>query len=83
MYYGKGLSREGSILDLAVAANLIQKMGSWFSYNEERIGQGREKAVDYLRANPDLLKEIELKVLEINGINKEDESSSDDKKSAK
>ena len=83
MYYGKGLSREGSILDLAVAANLIQKMGSWFSYNEERIGQGREKAVDYLRANPDLLKEIELKVLEINGIKKEDESSSDDKKSAK
>ena len=83
MYYGKGLSREGSILDLAVAANLIQKMGSWFSYNEERIGQGREKAVDYLRANPDLLKEIELKVLEINGIKKEDESSPDDKKSAK
>ena len=83
MYYGKGLSREGSILDLAVAANLIQKMGSWFSYNEERIGQGREKAVDYLRANPDLLKEIELKVLEINGIKKEDESSSDDKKLAK
>lgn len=83
MYYGKGLSREGSILDLAVAANLIQKMGSWFSYNEERIGQGREKAVDYLRANPDLLKEIELKVLEINGIKKEDEFSSDDKKSAK
>lgn len=83
MYYGRGLSREGSILDLAVAANFIQKMGSWFSYGDERIGQGREKAVDYLRANPDLLREIELKVLEVNGIKKQEEPSSEEKKTDK
>lgn len=65
MLYGKGLSREGSILDLAVANNLVSKLGSWFSYGEERIGQGREKAVDYIRANPSLCDELEGKLREI------------------
>ena len=65
MLYGRGLSREGSILDLAVANNLISKMGSWFSYGEERIGQGRDKAVDYIRANPALCDELETKLREI------------------
>lgn len=65
MYYGKGLSREGSILDLAVTNNLISKLGSWFSYGDERIGQGRDKAVDYIRANPSLCDELESKLREI------------------
>lgn len=64
MLYGKGLSQEGSILDIAVLNGLISKVGSWFSYGEDRIGQGREKAIDYLRANPELTQEIEKKIRE-------------------
>ena len=65
MYFGRGLSNVGSILDLAVINGLIQKMGSWFSYGEERIGQGRDRAVDYIRANKDLCDELEAKLREI------------------
>lgn len=68
MLYGRGLCQEGSILDLAVINGLIQKMGSWFSYGEERIGQGRDKAVDYIRANPELCAELENKIREIYGL---------------
>ncbi len=68
MLYGRGLCQEGSILDLAVINGLIQKMGSWFSYGEERIGQGRDKAVDYIRANPELSAELENKIREIYGL---------------
>lgn len=57
--YGKGISSLGCVLDVAVQRGLIVKSGSWFSYNGEKIGQGREKAIDYLRQNPDLAEEIE------------------------
>lgn len=59
MIYGHGISREGSVLDVAVAKNIIEKSGSWFSYNGERIGQGRENAKKYLSDNPELMAEIE------------------------
>ena len=60
--YGKGISKEGSLLDLAVTLDIIEKAGSWFSYNGERIGQGRENIKKYLSENPSLMAEIEKKV---------------------
>jgi recombination protein RecA len=68
MIYGKGLSNEASILDLAVDDGLIQKIGSWFSCGTERIGQGRDNAVDYLRANPELCASLEAKIREKHGL---------------
>jgi recombination protein RecA len=62
--YGQGISREASILDLAVDLEFIQKSGSWFSYNSERIGQGRPNALQYLKENADVSKEIEKKIRE-------------------
>lgn len=60
--YGKGISSVGNILDVAVEADLVKKAGAWYSYGEERLGQGRENAKEYLEDNPELLKEIEHKV---------------------
>jgi len=60
--YGKGISKEGNILDIAVNLEIVEKSGSWFSYNGERIAQGRENVKKYLMDNPDMLKEIEQKV---------------------
>ncbi len=60
--YGKGISKEGNILDMAVNLDIINKAGSWFSYNGERIGQGRENVKKYLRDNPEILEEVESKV---------------------
>ena len=56
--YGKGISKEGEILDLAVELDIIHKSGSWFSYNSERLGQGRDKVKEYLIENPDFADEI-------------------------
>ena len=60
--YGKGISKEGNIFDMAVNLEIIDKSGSWFSYNGERIGQGRENAKRYLIDRPELLQEVEKKV---------------------
>ncbi len=60
--YGKGISKEGNIFDMAVNLEIIDKSGSWFSYNGQRIGQGRENAKRYLIERPELLKEVETKV---------------------
>ena len=62
--YGKGISKEGNVLDLAVSLDIIEKSGSWFSYNGERIGQGRENVKKYLADNPKILEEVEKKVRE-------------------
>jgi recombination protein RecA len=79
--YGQGISREASILDLAVDLEFIQKSGSWFSYNGERIGQGRPSALQYLKDNAEISKEIEKKIREhkkdiemFNGSNEESEN---------
>lgn len=56
--YGKGISREGEILDIAVALDIIHKSGSWFSYNSERLGQGRDKVKDYIATHPEFAQEI-------------------------
>ena len=60
--YGQGISKEGNILDMAVNLDIIEKAGSWFSYNGERIGQGRENVKKYLKENPEVLEEVEKKV---------------------
>ena len=62
--YGEGISKAGNILDMAVNLDIIEKSGSWFSYNGERIGQGRENIKRYLKENPDVLVEVETKVRE-------------------
>lgn len=63
--YGRGISREGDLLDLAVSSNVVERSGTWYSYNGERLGQGRENAKNFMRENPDLVAEIEQKVREI------------------
>ena len=60
--YGKGISKSGNILDLGVNLDIVEKSGSWFSYNGARIGQGRENAKKYLEENPEIMAEIEKKV---------------------
>ena len=62
--YGEGISKAGNILDMAVNLDIIEKSGSWFSYNGERIGQGRENVKSYLNDNPEVLAEVEKKVRE-------------------
>jgi recombination protein RecA len=62
--YGKGISREGDILDLAADIDVINKSGSWYSYDGNKIGQGRESTKTYLAENPDKMAEIEKKVRE-------------------
>ena len=60
--FGKGISTEGDILDLATAINVVQKSGAWFAYNGEKIGQGRENAKIFLSGHPDIMQEIESQV---------------------
>ena len=60
--YGKGISKEGNILDIAVGLDIIVKSGSWFSYNGERIGQGRENVKKYLLDNPEIMADVEKKI---------------------
>ncbi|MDD7283590.1 MAG: recombinase RecA [Clostridium sp.] len=66
--FGKGISKEGDILDLAVQHDIINKAGAWYSYNGEKIGQGRENTKLYLANNPDIMKEVEQQVRNKCGI---------------
>jgi recombination protein RecA len=66
--YGIGISREGEIVDLGVAAKVVDKAGSWYAYNGEKIGQGKDNAREFLRENPDIAFEIENKVREVMGV---------------
>jgi recombination protein RecA len=60
--YGTGISKEGELVDMAAEHNIVEKLGAWYSYGGERIGQGRENARDLLRANPKIADEIEAKL---------------------
>jgi recombination protein RecA len=60
--YGEGISKIGEIIDLGVKAGVIEKSGAWFSWNSQRIGQGRDNAREFLKANPDIAAEIEKQV---------------------
>ena len=64
LMYGEGISREGCIIDMAVEAGVAKKSGAWYTYGEERLGQGREAAKQTLKENPDLRAELEAKVRE-------------------
>ncbi|WP_374675323.1 recombinase RecA [Ideonella sp.] len=66
--YGEGISREGEIIDMGVAAKIVDKSGSWYAYNGEKIGQGKDNCREFLRENPELAREIENKVREAMGV---------------
>ena len=66
--FGKGISREGDILDLAANVDVINKSGAWYAYNGEKIGQGRENAKTYLASHPEIMEEVEEKVREHYGL---------------
>ncbi|MAU60051.1 recombinase RecA [Parvibaculum sp.] len=85
--YGEGISKTGELIDLGVKAGIVEKSGSWFSYNSQRVGQGRENAKQFLKDNPDVANEIELAIRQNAGLiaeqimdvrGEDDEDSADD-----
>jgi len=66
--YGEGISKEGNILDVGVNSDIVTKSGAWYSYGEYKLGQGRENAKDFLKENPKVTKEIEIKIREKHGL---------------
>ena len=84
--YGEGVSKMGELIDLGVKANVVEKSGSWFSYNSERIGQGRENAKQFLRDNPDMANAIEAAIRQNAGLVADEmltgESADDDDEAA-
>ncbi|MBL3531546.1 recombinase RecA [Companilactobacillus zhachilii] len=82
--YGKGISQTGELVDMAVDKDIIDKSGSWYSYGDERIGQGRENAKTYLSENPEKMEEIKKKVRDAYGMDgKPEDESAEDKDSKK
>lgn len=70
--YGKGISKEGDIIDLAIKGDIIEKTGAWFSYGDMKIGQGKENSKKYLLDNPDIYSEIIVKVKSFMGLDVEE-----------
>ncbi|MDP2843038.1 MAG: DNA recombination/repair protein RecA, partial [Acetobacterium sp.] len=68
--YGKGISKEGDLLDVGVDFGIVDKSGSWFSYKEQRLGQGRDNSKEHLMANPDIADAIEKEIREKNAASK-------------
>ena len=68
LMFGEGISRTGDIMDLGVAEGILEKSGTWFSYKQERLGQGRENAKAFLRKHPDIAAEIEHEILKKAGL---------------
>jgi recombination protein RecA len=66
--YGKGISREGGLIDVGVEAGLVRKAGAWYTYEGDQLGQGKENARNFLRDNPDLANELEKRILEKLGV---------------
>jgi recombination protein RecA len=73
--YGEGVSREGDLLDLGVAQNIVEKSGSWFSYKGERVGQGRENVRQFLKDNPDIRAKIDTELRKSLGLNRNAEGA--------
>ncbi len=76
--FGKGISRSGDVLDLAVAANIVAKSGAWYSYGEQRLGQGRDNTRNFLEEHPEMLTEIENKLLVSHGLKRAADEKSPD-----
>src|ERR1700731_4030624 len=70
--YGKGISKEGDLIDLGVAQNLVEKSGSWYSYKSERIGQGRENARQFLKDNPDIRQQVDAELRKALGLTRKE-----------
>ncbi len=66
--YGEGISTEGDLLDLGVEHNIVRKSGAWYSYNDERIGQGRENAKQYLKEHPEMMTIVRTQIEEVAGV---------------
>jgi recombination protein RecA len=66
--YGEGVSKSGELIDLGVKAGVVEKSGTWFSYDSQRIGQGRENAKAFLKANPDIAAKIETAIRQNAGL---------------
>ncbi len=77
LMYGQGISKTGELIDMAVEKDIINKSGSWFSYGEERIGQGRENAKKYLAGHPDMMADVTKKVRKAYGISDEKDDAED------
>jgi len=75
--FGEGISKEGNIVDVGVDYDIIKKSGSWFSYNDEKLGQGRESVKKLFKENPELMEEIEFKIREAAGLNADEEAGPD------
>jgi recombination protein RecA len=75
--YGKGISREGSLLDVGVDLGLVKKAGAWFTYEGEQLGQGRENAKTFLAENPEIMVDISERILAQVGINRDDSAITD------
>lgn len=67
--FGEGISKMGELVDYGVKLDIVDKAGAWFSYNDSKIGQGKENSKVFLRENPEIAKEIEDKILEAMGVN--------------
>jgi recombination protein RecA len=70
--YGEGISKEGDLLDLAAAQNVVEKSGSWYSYKGDRIGQGRDNARQFLKDNADIRQNVDTELRKALGLNKQD-----------
>jgi recombination protein RecA len=81
--YGEGISREGDILDLAVESQIVEKSGAWFSFDGERIGQGRENSKAFLKEHPEIKKKLEHKILERFGLAKKPKEKEKEKEEKK
>lgn len=81
--YGEGISKEGNILDVGANSDIIKKSGSWYSYGEYKLGQGRENAKDFLKENPEITKEIETKIRMYYGLIPEKAEESKEGKESK
>jgi len=76
--FGEGISREGSLIDVAVEHGIVRKAGAWYTYDGDQLGQGREKAKDYLRNNPELAMQLQDQVLRAVGVIEDDSDDSDE-----
>ena len=80
--FGEGISREGSLIDVAVEHGIVNKAGAWYTYDGDQLGQGREKAKDYLRQNPQLSMQLQDQVLRAVGVLVDDESDGESQEEA-
>ncbi len=78
--YGKGISKEGDILDLGVSLDIVEKSGAWYSFDGDRMGQGRENVKKFLSENHDIMERISTSVMEKTGIKKAEEENDDQEK---